>query len=301
MQIRIARGIEWSTVAKTWQRAAAVAGLIGLAAAGATALWFRRVRYAADWQPVTVGQPDGQSLAAQHLGQGRQAAVIVAHGLRKSMHDRRIHKLAYRLGRSFDVITFDFPGHGLSDGVADLDMAARAQELGTVVQQAREMGYRRVGVVGCSMGAAAAIIAGTQDPRPDAVVAVSVPAAPPAGDLAVPTEPARWLAAALGTRLAPRLHSGIWPIEVVDRVSPVPLLIVHNELDTLVSRKASQALFAVARPPKQYLSVPGALHAATARSVATIIAWLAPHLEREEPPDLDELPENVQPSRCEAV
>ena len=52
-------------MAKTWQRAAALAGVISLAAAGATALWFRRMRYAPDWQPLAVGQPDAHHLAAR--------------------------------------------------------------------------------------------------------------------------------------------------------------------------------------------------------------------------------------------
>ena len=258
---------------KSWQRGAL--GL-GIAAAAVMAMrwWFRRCRYRSDWQSQTLSASRAQPLALTHLGGGRERVIIIAHGLLKSKNDRRIHGLAQALAKEYDVIAFDFAGHGGSAGACDLDFQHRADELARVVTHAREMGYAQVGVIGCSMGAAAAIIATAQGAPVDALVTVSTPVQPRLAAQGIPSWPIQWVARAAGTRLAPRIGNRTWPISWVAQVAPTPLLVVHNQMDTLIAESDSRALYAVARAPKTFLRAPMALHAATTGSAPTISSWL---------------------------
>jgi fermentation-respiration switch protein FrsA (DUF1100 family) len=47
----------------------------------------------------------------------------------------------------------------------------------------------------------------------------------------------------------------------VDRIAPVPLLIVHGEDDFLIPPKHGQRLYDNAREPKELLMIPRGLHA----------------------------------------
>jgi len=272
---------------RTWQRRALACGL----AAGAylaARWWFRRRHYGRDWQPSALGAPRGDRIAVTHMGRGRKAAVVVAHGLLKSKNDHRVHALCQYLSRDLDVIAFDWPGHGESDGTCDLDLQSRADELSRIIGHTRSLGYDRVGLVGCSMGAAAAIVAVGQGAPVDALVTVSTPVRPLLAGKRIPSWPLALFAQMTGTRLAPRIGSRTWPLAWIDRVAPTPLLIVHNGLDTLVPAHDSRALYAVARQPKAYIEAPTALHAATASSQSHIAAWLQSMLDTErdsEPPN----------------
>jgi pimeloyl-ACP methyl ester carboxylesterase len=193
-----------------------------------------------------------------------------------------------RLATHYDVYALDFPGHGESGGDANLSFGHAGQDLACLVEHVRERGYRRVGVVGYSMGAAAAMYAAAQRAPIDAVAAICGPAGPPeplAGTESWPTAPWRWWVRLMGTRLDGVLRPGPWPIEYVQAVTPVPLLIVHHEMDTLIRRADSEALYAAARAPKDYVSIPGALHAVPAASADAVMAWLERHLS-----DIDHAP-----------
>ena len=84
----------------------------------------------------------------------------------------------------------------------------------------------------------------------------------------------------MGARVAHEIEASSWPIDYVGRVSPVPLLIVHNGLDTLISRSESESLFSVAKSPKDYLHVAGAFHDSPMASATEVIDWLDQRLSR---------------------
>ncbi len=263
---------------KTWHKLAIALGAVGLAGiVFPRYLWFRRARFPQPYGRGVLGAEDHPELAITHLSRGHKRLIVAAHGLLRSMSDHNMIAMAQALAEHFDVITFDFPGHGASAGVSTASFASAAQDLRRVIDHGHGLSYQRVGVIGYSMGAAAAILAAAEGAPVDAVVSVSCPgslprAATTKGQFA--TWPWRWWARLMGTRLAPKLELGPLPIERVGRVSPIPLLIVHCGLDTLVRREDSETLFAVARPPKDYLFVPSALHAMPMSFTAQIIAWL---------------------------
>lgn len=251
-------------------------------------VWFRRRDFSDEWQLRTLAFRDHTSMSIAHSKRGHARLVIVAHGLLRAMNDRGLVRLAEALGQRFDVLAFDFPGHGHSAGVTDLSYASAATYLSRVIDYARTLGYTRIASVGYSMGAAASILAAARGAPLNAIVSVSGPAGPRPNQATGgrwATWPWRSWARLMGTRVAQEVHPESWPIEYVGEVSPIPLLIVHHGLDTLVRREDSESLFALARPPKDYLYVPGALHASPMASSAQVIAWLNKAMPSHDPAD----------------
>lgn len=207
-----------------WERAVLTLGGLGLLGIAAPRyLWFTRRALPADSVLSTLRSEEGLGLAVAHLARGHDRLIVVAHGLLKTMNNPGIVRFIEMLGAQFDVLAFDLPGHGLSAGACTLDFADAARHLTRVIDFGRQSGYRRVGVVGYSLGAAAAILAAAQGANVDAVVSVSCPAGPrPSTSPRVhwPTWPWRWWARLMGTRIAPTVGVSTWPIELVNKVSP---------------------------------------------------------------------------------
>jgi fermentation-respiration switch protein FrsA (DUF1100 family) len=84
-----------------------------------------------------------------------------------------------------------------------------------------------------------------------------------------------WL---LGAQIAAQLETEPGSPAYIVRLAPVPLLIMHDRLGTLVGRDESEALFAAARPPKGWLYVPGAPRAWLVASTGEAIGWLERHM-----------------------
>ena len=262
---------------KAWYKAGIALGAAGFAGVVLLrCLWFKRTGLPQPCEQRTLDVA-GQRLAIAHIRRGHRRLIVTAHGLLRSMNDHNMVSLARALGEHFDVLSFDFPGHGASSGVCTISFAEAARSLRKVIDHGRALGYERIDVVGYSMGAAAAILAAAEGAPVDAVVSVSCPGSLPQkatlGERPLGW-PWRFWAKLMGTRIAPKVNLGPLPIERVGQVAPIPLLIVHCGLDTLVRREDSETLFAVARPPKDYLYVPGALHAQPNSAIPQIVAWL---------------------------
>lgn len=266
----------------SWFRATAMLGALGLAGVILPRYWwFRRREFNSSHQLRLLLSEGHQGLAVAHFRRGYSRLIVTAHGFMRSMNDAQMVRLTNALTRRYDVLTFDFRGHGRSEGVSNLNFAEAAKDLERVLYYARGLRYDQVAVIGYSMGAAAAIVAAAQGAPVDAVVSVSCPTIPPerSGEtLQYDTRLWRWWARLMGTRVADTLQIGPWPDTLVDRVSPTPLLIVHDGLDTLVSRSGSERLFAIARHPKDYLHVPWALHAMPMASIGAVMDWLDRHM-----------------------
>jgi pimeloyl-ACP methyl ester carboxylesterase len=263
---------------KGWQKALVTTGAVGLGILAARYGWFRRVRFPDHWRVQVLDNPEHpHPLAFVHLRQGHERLVIVAHGALQSMNQPGIARLARVLQERFDVILFDFRGHGRSGGASDLNFLHAAEDLRRMIAYARQQGYRRIGLWGYSMGAAAALLAAAQGETVEAIVCICCPVKPSLRNtrsFAISTRPWGWLVRLMRTRLAPRLYWGEWPIEYVDKVAPAPLLIVHHGLDTLVPREDSETLFALARAPKDFLYLPWALHGQVMAAAMPALAWL---------------------------
>lgn len=243
---------------------------------------------------------DGVSLAGVVLdrvgvtGQGHDhasdLAIVVGHGITNHVRTPAMRRILPRLSRTATVVAFDFRGHGRSGGASTAG-DAEVLDLAAAVAFARARGHRRVATLGFSMGASIVLRHaaghGPGEPGVDAAVAVSSPAR-----WWVRETPAmrrvHWLleqphgrlaGRALGVRIGPpSARPPASPVEVVHRIAPTPLLLVHGERDHYLTPDHAVALRAAAGPEAELWLEPGMRHAETAMTpdlVDRMASWLA--------------------------
>jgi fermentation-respiration switch protein FrsA (DUF1100 family) len=127
---------------------------------------------------------------------------------------------------------------------------------------------RRIGALGISMGGAVVILAAARDKRIKAVVddcgfsdAPSVIAASFEHFIHLPPFPFAPITIWIADERAGINVDSVRPMDVIGRISPRPVFIIHGLDDYTVPVANSKRNFAHAREPKQLWLVPGAEHA----------------------------------------
>lgn len=211
--------------------------------------YLQRTPYSVPTERVKIHTDDGVALGGTLLARQRPHLLIICHGFASTQRSLGIVWLAEMLAGDWDVLTFDWRGYGLSEGQASLG-GDEARDLRAVLAYGRARGYRRIGVIGESMGALITLSAlGAAAPEYDP----NDPAAPyperiavlgPPADYALTGAPrpqlvrylaphawARPLAPLMGFRMgAPNIPR---PLDVVGNIR-VPLLMIHGERDSIV-------------------------------------------------------------------
>ena len=206
--------------------------------------------------PVTLYTPDGLSLAAAlyaPFGGGPFPAVLLSHmgGADKESWGIVPTRLQ---AAGYVVLTYDFRGHGQSEG--RLDPPSAAVDLNTALAYARSLRFvdgERVALVGASMGGMASVIVGADDPGVRAIAAIS--SSPEA--------------------------AGQYPGQVVGQLSPRPFMAIGCDEDPLTLPERVRQLYEAAAPPKQLAILECAAHAndilntsAAPRLLDLLLRWL---------------------------
>jgi pimeloyl-ACP methyl ester carboxylesterase len=202
---------------------------------------------------------DGVTLQGHRLGRG-DPAVVFCHGFFGWHRKPRLVRFQEELAKRFTVYAFDFRGHGASGGLSSYGSREHL-DVDSVVRRARQDGCDRVVTVGGSMGGIAVIRHAALLRGVDAVVAVSTPALWGGHDsspirrimwsLATPSR--RSLLRLFGVRVAPAWEPAEPPADLVQEISPTPLVIVHGRDDHFFDDEQAWLLYRKARPPKRLL------------------------------------------------
>lgn len=215
---------------------------------------------------VSFRSADGLAVGGWFLrGRPGRGVVLLLHGLREdrwAMQGRA--RMFVAAGRG--VLAIDLPAHGESGGERITFGRREAVAVDAAMAWlAREVPGERIGVVGVSLGAAAAVFA-HPDPKPAAMVVESLyPTIEEAVDnrLALHLGPmGPWLAPLLLVQLPWRLDltaSDLRPIDALATLD-VPVLVVSGAADRHTTLEETRRLFAAAREPKALWIVDGAAH-----------------------------------------
>lgn len=241
------------------------------------------------YEDVRFTTDDGVTLSGWLVPAGRntRAAVVLMHGFSWN----RLPWLAGFvpwLQRRYNVLQFDFRGHGGSDDALITLGTLEQRDVAAAVHFLAGRGFGPIALMGISMGGSVAIMA-----APDLPVAAVVADAAYA-DLHDPISNrmresgyplvglgARLVVGAASLRARVRLRS---PIHRVGQIAPRGLLLIAPDQDRLVSPEQSQRMFRVAGEPKELFVVPGAAHGeahATAPEAyeRRVLDFLARHLD----------------------
>jgi len=216
--------------------------------------------------PSSAGKPepdryvmteDGKRIAFVHIQGGFSRVIIIAPGFYNNKDTVLFKSMADAFSKEYDVIVFDFRGHGKSSDVFTWT-ALEQKDLRAITDYAKENGYEKIGVIGFSLGAAIALIEASFHQNIDSVIAVSSPAELGKIDFHF-WEKDMWRDLRLnfgvkgrgkGVRPGSLALQKIRPYDVVDKISPTPVLFLHGEKDWLVKLSHSQLLFEKAKDPK---------------------------------------------------
>jgi fermentation-respiration switch protein FrsA (DUF1100 family) len=219
---------------------------------------------------VTFTARDGVELGGRFVGEpGRRPTVILCAGMFGSM-DGDAHMLPAFIEAGFDVLQFDWRGHGISDGQRNTLSIREASDLLGAIDFLQAEGVTRIGLMGFSMGGTVALRVAAADRRVGCVVCDGgfvdighVLEGFIAGRTRLPVallRPAMWLVMRLvELRLGARLAQAN-PLPHVGRISPRPVLFIHGADDPLVPPADQDALFAACGEPKALWRVTGAGH-----------------------------------------
>ena len=114
---------------------------------------------------------DRHKIALTELRNGRETAVIVAHGFYNNKDTHLFKEISAMLYQHYDTFSFDFRGHGKSSGLFSWT-AYEPTDLRAFVSYVKNLGYSKIGLIGFSLGAATSLIESSRNNQIDAVIAV---------------------------------------------------------------------------------------------------------------------------------
>ena len=216
-----------------------------------------------------VWTSDGIRIAGTGLGErgvpdeAGDPAVVLAHGLMGWHRKPRFARFAEMLSSRFPVYAYDARGHGDSEGVCDYG-GREIHDVDAVVAKARADGHARVVTAGVSMGAIAVVRHAALIGGVDAVVGISClaywdwdggahPGAARAMRARTATGAGRRVLRAWGVRLPDTWDAPESPEEVVGKIAPTPVVIVHGRNDRLFGVDHAMRLYEAAGDPKKLL------------------------------------------------
>lgn len=242
-------------------------------------------------EPVTFVAYDGLRLTGMLIRANpavpRRGLVLFAHEYCSDMYScARYCRPLNRVG--YDIFTFDFRGHGQSDcqpgyvprqWISNHDMADMRGAVALVEEWLERQGLpRQFGVFGISRGAAAAILAASENENIRAVVSDGGFST----DDTIEYYMRRWAYIFARIRLVPETEGqSFWPFlracmmrrarrefgctfpsvrHALRSMTPRPMLFIHGEKDSHVPVEQTRLLYALAPQPRYLWIAPGARH-----------------------------------------
>jgi len=159
--------------------------------------------------------------------------------------------------RGYDVLLFDYRGYGRSQGVTDL--SGMVDDVDAAIGYAlSRMEIKKVLVFAQSLGASVGVYAVTKSKfRKNILAYISVSAFSNYHKITQEVLSNSWLTWLFQWPLARTVNNDFSPIENINRVSPVPLLIAHSRDDEIIAYHHSLDLFQAAQEPKLFIDLKG--------------------------------------------
>eukprot|EP01087_Luapelamoeba_hula_P021137 TRINITY_DN7332_c0_g1_i1.p1 TRINITY_DN7332_c0_g1~~TRINITY_DN7332_c0_g1_i1.p1 ORF type:complete len:605 (+),score=103.27 TRINITY_DN7332_c0_g1_i1:60-1874(+) len=215
---------------------------------------------------------------ANHI-RNHNIGIVLVHG---GGRDRRawLRHVPLFHDQGYDVMLFDFSEHGCSDG-SRRGFSYGIREKEDVKFAARWMkevkGIQKIVAIGTSVGGASVIMAAAEDSTIDAVIAENpVSCAEEFALFHLKRMVSSYVPNTYGFLLAPvySIISRVFlfrigaffgydrPYQVIEKISPRPVMLMHGTADDLVPKDHSENLYEVAKEPKELWLATNAWHCA---------------------------------------
>jgi alpha-beta hydrolase superfamily lysophospholipase len=215
-----------------------------------------------DYRDVSFATDDGLVLKGWYLPRRSGATVILVHGFARDRTEL-LPEARWLVEKGYSALLFDTRAQGSSEGTHISMGYLEALDVRAAIEFVRgQSPQERIGIIGYSMGAVAAIQAAAKDTRIQAMIAVS-PFATLRDTVRHHLNHACLLAPLviwLGERMAGLDVDNVRPVDVVSALAPRPILIMQAGDDGMVPTDSGQRLVDAAAEPKELWSVPGVAH-----------------------------------------
>ncbi len=227
---------------------------------------------------------DQVEIAVNCYKNGFDSVVIIAPGWFMTKDSKSFREISDIFKEYSDVLTMDFRGHGRSKGFYTFT-SKEINDISTVIEYAKQH-YKKIYLMGFSLGAALVLIAGSKFDYIDRIIAISAPTCFSKienkvwkKEAWIPTlqkcELKRWVS------IRPSIinRKKINPIDIIDKVK-IPTLFMAGEKDPTVCAWHTEALYNKAICPKKYELFEKCCHAEDLflqnreRFIKTCIDWL---------------------------
>ena len=199
-----------------------------------------------------------------------EQVIIMLHGAESNRSDPGVNMMgiaAELIANDYNVLMFDFRGHGESEGDRLSAGYHERKDLLGAVDFVQERGFEQIGVLGFSMGAATALMGTAEETNIDCIVADSSFADMTGIMEREFTERTKFP----GFFLTPVLFmvnimygvdfKAVKPVENVPKIAPRPILFIRGEEDDFTPLDHAYRLYEASQNPDDALwIVPGADH-----------------------------------------
>lgn len=216
-------------------------------------------------EDLTLTAKDGVKIAITHRKTGHDEVLIIAHGWFMTKDSTYFSDMANVFSENFDVISLDFRGHGKSSGFYTFT-SKEPMDMKVVVDYAKNY-YKKVSLMGFSLGGALVLIHSAIEKDVDKIIAVSAPHS------FIKIENQMWRKEAwwhsfrkfefirwITVRPSLVIGKKIRPIDIVDKVT-APTLFIAGDQDATVHAWHTEALYEKAECEKSFELFENCCHA----------------------------------------
>lgn len=159
--------------------------------------------------------------------------------------------LYWLLEYGYDGYIFDYRGYGKSEGLAEIDGVMRDVHAMIHYTAEHTAEDKDLIIIGHSMGGSMAIHAVATTPWKKRITTlVTAEAFSDYRDITRDVLSTSWLTWWIQWPASLTIDNSYTPIDIIDQVSPVPLLIMHSRQDRMIGFHHAERLFEAAREPK---------------------------------------------------
>lgn len=210
-----------------------------------------------------ITAPDGNAMHALYLPAQAtpRGTVLFLHGNAENVSSH-VHSVTWLPSRGYAVLAPDYRGFGRSRGEAGVASVHEDAEAALAWLASPASGAAAPLILyGQSLGGSIAIrLVAESASRAQVAAVIADSAFSSYRDIAREKLAQLWLTWPLQWPLSLLISDRYSAIDVAERVSPVPMLLIHGQRDIVVDARHSQRLYAAAREPKQLWLIPDGRH-----------------------------------------
>ena len=216
----------------------------------------------------TLYTDDNIAIAYAHYKRGFESVIIICPGFYNSKENRWMRKTVDLVLPQYDAIIFDFRGHGKSGGKYSWS-SKEYLDINAVLDYAKLQGYKHIGILAFSLGAASSIDSVSRRNDVDSMVLISTPSKFEGINFHF-WEPgmlvdlkdnidSKW--EGKGARATHIFTPKQKPIKTITSIKDTPMFFIHGDKDWVIREYHSKKLYDAAPTYKKIEIIENGYHA----------------------------------------